>query len=64
MKNLAGCLLILIGLPLAAVVLYLLAFAAYFLFNVFLYFLPILVLAAIVVILPYLACRFLKGLNR
>ena len=61
MKNLTGCLLVLIGLPVAAVVLYLLAFAAYFLFNVFLYFLPVLFLAAGIILLPYLAYQFLKG---
>lgn len=63
MKNLTGCLLILIGLPLAAVVLYLLAFVVYFLFNIFLYFLPLLVVVAIVLALPWLAYQFYKGLN-
>ena len=63
MKNLTGCLLILIGLPLAAVVLYLLAFVVYFLFNVFLYFLPVLVVIAIILALPWLAYQFYKGLN-
>lgn len=63
MKNLTGCLLVLIGLPLAAVVLYLLAFVVYFLFNIFLYFLPLLVVVAIMLALPWLAYQFYKGLN-
>ena len=63
MKNLTGCLLVLIGLPLAAVVLYLLAFVVYFLFNIFLYFLPVLVVIAIILALPWLAYQFYKGLN-
>ena len=63
MKNLTGCLLVLIGLPLAAVVMYLLAFVVYFLFNIFLYFLPLLVVVAIVLALPWLAYQFYKGLN-
>ncbi|MBE6372603.1 MAG: hypothetical protein E7055_11110 [Lentisphaerae bacterium] len=63
MKNLAGCLLVLIGLPLAAVILYLLAFVVYFLFNIVLYFLPLLVVIAIVLALPWLAYQFCKGLN-
>ena len=63
MKNLAGCLLVLIGIPVAGVVLYLLAFAVYFLFNIFLYLLPLLVVAAIVLALPWLAYQFYKGLN-
>ena len=46
MKNLFGCLLMLIALPVLAVI-------AYFLFNIFLYFLPLLVVAAIVLALPY-----------
>ena len=63
MKNLTGCLLVLIGLPLAAVVLYLLAFAVYFLFNLFLYFLPVLFWAAGIIFLPYFAYQFLKGFD-
>ena len=63
MKNLMGCLLVLLGLPLAAVVLYLLAFVVYFLFNIFLYFLPLLVVVAVVLALPWLAYQFYKGLN-
>ena len=63
MKNLAGCLLVLIGLPLAVVVLYLLAVVVYFLFNIVLYFLPLLVVVAIVLALPWLAYQFYKGLN-
>lgn len=61
MKNFMGCLLVLIGLPVAAVLLYLLAFAAYFLFHIILYFLPLLVLGAIVLALPYLAFQFFRG---
>ena len=53
----------LIGLPLAVVILYLLAFVAYFLFNIVLYFLPLLVVVAIVLALPWLAYQFYKGLN-
>ena len=63
MKNLMGCLLMLIGIPVAGVVLYLLAFIVYFLFNIFLYFLPLLVVAAIILALPWLAYQFFKGLN-
>ena len=62
-KNLIGCLLVLIGVPVGAAVLYLLAFAVYFLFHVFLYFLPVLVVGAIVLALPWLAWQFWKGLN-
>jgi len=54
MKNLFGCLLILALLPVAA-------FVIYFIFNIFLYFLPLLVVAAIILALPYLACMFWKG---
>ena len=54
MKNLFGCLCILIALPI-------LAFVVYFLFNIFLYFLPLLVVAAIILSLPYLAYHFWKG---
>ena len=64
MKRLSGCLLLLIGLPVSAAILYLLAFAAYFLFNVFLYFLPLLVVGAILLAAPYLLWQFCKGLNR
>ena len=63
MKNLMGCLLAVIGIPVAGVVLYLLAFIVYFLFNVFLYFLPVLVVIAIILALPWLAYQFYKGLN-
>ena len=45
MKNLLGCLLILALLYVAAVVIY-------FLFNILLYFLPLLVVAAIILALP------------
>ena len=54
MKNLLGCLLILALLPVTAVVIY-------FLFNILLYFLPLLVVAAIILALPYLAYMFWKG---
>lgn len=54
MKNLFGCLLILAALPV-------LAFIAYFLFHIILYFLPLLVVAAIILALPYLAYMFWKG---
>ena len=63
MKNMAGCLLVVIGIPAAGVVLYLLAFVLYFLFNIFLYLLPVLVVAAIILALPWLAYQFYKGLN-
>ena len=56
MKNLFGCLLILAALPVVAVI-------AYFLFNIFLYFLPLLVVGVIVLSLPYLAFHFFKGLK-
>ena len=64
MKGLTDCLLLLIGLPVGAVILYLLAFAAYFLFHVFLYFLPLLVVGAILLSTPYLFWQFCKGLDR
>ena len=50
MKDLMGCLLLLAALPLAAVVIYLVALAVYFLFH-------------IVLALPYLAYQFWKGFN-
>lgn len=56
MKNFWGCLLILALLYVAAVVIY-------FLFNILLYFLPLLVVGAIVLSLPYLAYHFFKGLK-
>ena len=56
MKNLFGCLLMLIALPVLAVI-------AYFLFNTFLYFLPLLVVATIVLALPYFIYQFFKGLK-
>ena len=56
MKNLFGCLLILAALPV-------LAFIAYFLFHIILYFLPLLVVGVIVLSLPYLAYHFYKGLK-
>lgn len=56
MKNLFGCLLILAALPV-------LAFIAYFLFHIILYFLPLLVVGVIVLSLPYLAYHFFKGLK-
>ena len=63
MKNFLGCLLVLIGAPIAAVLLYLLAWIAYMLFHIVLYFLPLAVLGAIVLALPYLAFQFFKGFN-
>ena len=54
MKSCIGCLLVLIALPV-------LAFIAYFLFHIILYFLPLLVVAAIILALPYLAYHFGKG---
>lgn len=63
MKNLMGCLLAVIGIPVAGVILYLLAFVVYFLFNIFLYFLPVLVVVAIILALPWLAYQFYKGVN-
>ena len=56
MKTLFGCLLVLALLPVAA-------FAIYFIFNIFLYFLPLLVVGVIVLSLPYLAFHFFKGLK-
>lgn len=63
MKRFAGCLLVVIGIPVAAVLLYLLAFVVYFLYHIVLYFLPVAVLGAIVLALPYLAFQFFKGFN-
>ena len=54
MKNCIGCLLVMIALPV-------LAFAAYFLFHIILYFLPLLVVVTIILALPYLAYQFWKG---
>ena len=54
MKNLFGCLLVLALLPVAA-------FVIYFIFNIILYFLPLLLVAAIILALPYLAYMFWKG---
>lgn len=54
MKSCVGCLIVLIALPMLAV-------EGYFLFNIFLYFLPLLVVAAIILSLPYLAYHFWKG---
>ena len=54
MKSFVGCLIVLIALPILAVV-------VYFLFNIFLYFLPLLVVGAIILALPYLAYHFWKG---
>ena len=57
MKNLLGCLLILALLYVAAVVIY-------FLFNILLYFLPLLIVGAIILALPYFAYQFWKGFTR
>ena len=54
MKSCVGCLIVLIALPMLAVV-------GYFLSNIFLYFLPLLVVAAIILALPYLVYHFWKG---
>ena len=56
MKNLFGCLLVLALLPVAA-------FVIYFIFNIILYFLPLLVVGVIVLSLPYLAYHFFKALK-
>ena len=63
MKNFMGCLLVLIGIPIAGLLLTALAWIAYMLFHIVLYFLPIAVLGAIVLALPYLAFQFFKGFN-
>ena len=64
MKNLMGCLLVLIGIPAAGVVLYLLAWLVCLLAVIFVrLILPLLVIAAIVLGAPYLAYQFHKGLN-
>lgn len=63
MKNFMGCLLVLIGIPVAGLLLTALAWIAYMLFHIVLYFLPVAVLGAIVLALPYLACQFFKGFN-
>ena len=63
MKNFMGCLLVLIGIPIAGLLLTALAWIAYMLFHIVLYFLPVAVLGAIVLALPYLAFQFFKGFN-
>ena len=63
MKNFMGCLLVLIGIPVAGLLLTALAWIAYMLFHIVLYFLPLVVLGAIVLALPYLAFQFFKGFN-
>ena len=63
MKNFMGCLLVLIGIPVAGLLLTALAWIAYMLFHIVLYFLPVAVLGAIVLALPYLAFQFFKGFN-
>ncbi len=64
MKNLAGCLLVVIGIPVAGVILYLLAWLVCLLGVIFVrLILPLLVVAAIVLGVPYLAYQFYKGLN-
>ena len=64
MKNFMGCLLVLIGIPVAGLLLTALAWIAYMLFHIVLYFLPVAVLGAIALALPYLAFRFFKELDR
>ena len=67
MKGLMGCLGLLIGVPLALAALYFvggaLLFLVYALFNIILYFLPVLFLAALVCFLAYLAYQVWKELN-
>lgn len=67
MKGLTGCLGLLIGVPLALAALYFvggaLLFLVYALFHIILYFLPVLVLAALVCFLAYLAYQVWKVLN-
>ena len=63
MKNFMGCLLVLIGIPVAGLLLTALAWIAYMLFHIVLYFLPVAVLGAIVLALPYLAVQFFRGFN-
>ena len=65
MKNLAGCLLMVIGIPAAGVVLYLLAWLVCLFAVIFVrLILPLLVVAAIILGVPYAAYLFYKGLNR
>ena len=64
MKNLMGCLLVVIGIPVAGVVLYLLAWLVCLLAVIFVrYILPLLVVAAIALGVPYLAYLIYKDLN-
>ena len=64
MKNLAGCLLVVIGIPAAVLILYVLAWLACLLAVIFVRFvLPLLVVAAIVLGVPCLAYRIYQGLN-
>ena len=63
MKNFMGCLLVLIGIPVAGLLLTALAWIAYMLFHIVLYFLPVAVLGAIVLALPYLAFQIFRGFN-
>ncbi len=67
MKGLMGCLGLLIGVPLAlAAVCFVggtVAFLIYALFNIILYFLPLLVLAALVCFLACAAYQVWKALN-
>ena len=67
MKGLMGCLGLLIGVPLALAALYFvggaLLFLVYAMFNIILYFLPVLFLAALVCFLAYLAYQVWKELN-
>ena len=64
MKNLMGCLLVVIGIPVAGVILYLLVWLICLLAVVFVrLILPLLAAGAIVMGVPYLAYQFYKGLN-
>ena len=65
MKNLMGCLLVVIGIPVAGVVLYALAWLVCLLAVIFVrLILPLLVVAAIALALPWLAYQFYQGLTR
>ena len=63
MKNFLGCLGLMIAVPVAGLLLTALAWIAYMLFHIVLYFLPLLVVGAIVLALPYLAFQFYRGFN-
>ena len=68
MKGLMGCLGLLIGVPLALVILYFvgeaLLFLIYALFNIILYLLPLLVLAGLVIFSLMTVYHIWAALNR